>query len=639
MQSSTSEWGLNMKTSVSLSEIHRTVPIPDGTRLFKRMFAFFGPAYLVSVGYMDPGNWATDLEGGSKFGYTLVWVLLASNVAAIVLQTLSARLGIATGRDLAQSCRDHYPRSVSYILWVLAEIAIVACDLAEVLGGAIGINLLFGIPLLWGVLITGFDALLFLAIQNFGVRRFESFILSLITIIGLCFLLEIYWSDPHWGEVAKGFVPRIPEGALYIIIGIIGATVMPHNLYLHSALVQSRAYDTSPEGKRRACWFNLVDSTVALNIAFFVNAAILIVSSAAFYGKGTEVTELQQAHSLLSPMLGAPLAGMVFAIGLICSGQASTITGTLAGQIVMEGFIHFKIRPFLRRLATRLVAVVPAVLTVLSTGDEGSYKLLILSQVILSLQLSFAMIPLIHFTNDKRIMGELVNGLGLKVLGWAVALGIVGLNIKLVTDQIGEWIQSSPAPAWIWATIVPPVCALGLFLLYIFIKPFIRIPEKDRIPGWRRLSHFIRAEEDKLDLDVPRYKRIGVAVAHTDVDKKVLSHALPLARQHDAVLYLFHVVEGAGGLVYGADAFDAETRHDEGYLMELATSLNHRGVEVEIFLGYGQVDKELVRMVREQEIDLLVMGGHGHRWLSDILLGSTIDPVRHELEIPVIVVR
>jgi manganese transport protein len=628
-----------MKTGVSLSEVHRTVSIPKGADIFKRMFAFFGPAYLVSVGYMDPGNWATDLEGGSKFGYTLIWVLLASNFAAIVLQALSARLGIVSGRDLAQSCRDHYPRSVNYVLWGLAEIGIVACDLAEVLGGAIGINLLFGIPLLWGVIITGCDALLFLAIQSLGVRKFESFILSLIVVIGLCFVIEIYWSEPHWGEVVKGFVPRIPEGALYIVMGIIGATVMPHNLYLHSALVQSRAYDMSDDGKRQACRFNLVDSTVALNVAFLVNAAIMIVSAAAFHGKGVEVTELQQAHSLLSPMLGTTLAGVVFAIGLLCSGQASTITGTLAGQIVMEGYLHFKIRPFLRRLVTRLLAVVPTALTVLFAGDAGSYKLLIFSQVILSLQLSFAMIPLIHFTNDKGIMGQFVSGLGLKILGWAVALAIVGLNIKLVIDQIGEWIQSSPSPTWIWVTIVPPVCALGVFLLYIFLRPFIRLPEKGRIPGWRRLSHFIRAEEDGLDLDVPRYKRIGVAVAHTNVDKKVLSHGLPLARQHDAILCLFHVVEGAGGVVFGPDAYDAEAREDEQYLKQLAVSLGHRGVEVEIFLGFGDVAKEIIRMVQEQQIDILVMGGHGHRGLGDIIFGSTIEPVRHGLEIPVVVVR
>jgi manganese transport protein len=627
------------KSSVSLSEVQRSVDIPAGANIFMRMFAFFGPAYLVSVGYMDPGNWATDLEGGSKFGYTLIWVLLASNIAAIVLQTLAARLGIATGRDLAQSCRDNYPRPVNYVLWVLAEIGIVACDLAEVVGGAIGINLLFGIPLLWGVIITGFDALLFLAIQNLGVRKFESFILSLITVIGLCFVVEIYWSNPHWAGVVSGFVPRIPEGALYIIIGIIGATVMPHNLYLHSALVQTRAYDTSSEGKRQACRFNLLDSAVALNVAFFINAAILVVSAAVFYSKGVAVTELQQAHSLLSPMLGTTLAGIVFAIGLICSGQASTITGTLAGQIVMEGFLHFKIRPFLRRLVTRLLAVVPAVLTILFAGASGSYKLLILSQVVLSLQLSFAMIPLIHFTNDKRIMGEFASGLGLKILGWAVALGIVGLNVKLVNDQMIEWISSSSAPAWIWAVTVPPIGLLGLFLLYIFIQPFIRLPRKETVPAWKKLSHFIRSPEDTLDLDVPRYRRVGVAVAYTDNDKKVLSHALPVARQHDATLCLFHVVEGVGGVVFGPDAYDKEAREDEEYLKKLGQSLSHKGVEVEYFLGFGDVTKELVRLTQEQKIEVLFMAGHGHKGVSDLLFGSTISPVRHGVEIPVVIVR
>ena len=477
---------------------------------------------------------------------------------------------------------------MNYALWVLAEIGIVACDLAEVVGGAVGINLLFGLPLIWGVVITGFDALLFLVIQSFGVRKFESLILSLIAAIGLCFVCEIYWSAPHWGEAVKGFVPCIPDGSLYIIIGIIGATVMPHNLYLHSALVQSRAYDTLPEGKRQACRFNFIDSAVALNIAFFINAAILIVSAAAFHGKGVEVTELQQAHHLLSPMLGTTLAGVVFAIGLICSGQASTITGTLAGQIIMEGYLHFKIRPVLRRLVTRLLAIGPAILTVFFVGDEGSYKLLILSQVILSLQLPFAMIPLIHFTNDKKIMGDFASGFGLKVLAWAVTVGLLALNIKLVIDQMGEWIQSSAAAGWIWATVVPPVCILGLFLLYIFIRPFIHLTEKGQIPGWRKLSHLIRAEGDDLDLDVHPYKRIGVALGHNDVDKQVLSHALPLARQHDAMLCLFHVVEGAGGALFGSDAFDAETRHDEEYLKVLAAALNHRGVEVEIFLGYGR---------------------------------------------------
>ena len=627
------------KAGVSLSEVHRTVSVPQGYRIGKRMFAFFGPAYLISVGYMDPGNWATDLEGGARFGYTLIWVLLMCNALAVLFQTLAARLGIATGRDLAQACRDHYPRPVTYVLWVLTEIQIAACDLAEVLGTAIGLNLLLHVPLVWGVIITGFDTLLFLMIQNFGMRRFEAFIMFLITIIGGCFLFEVVWSRPDWTQVAVGFVPRLPEGALFVAIGIIGATVMPHNLYLHSSLVQTRAFDTSPEGKRQACKFNLIDTAIALNAAFFVNAAILILSAAAFYKRGIIVTELQQAHELLSPILGTALAGIAFAVALLCSGQASTLTGTLAGQIVMEGYLHFKMRPVLRRFVTRMLAIVPAVLTIIYAGDQGSYKLLILSQVILSMQLPFAVIPLIHFTSDKASMGEFVNKYWMQALSWAGAALLVVLNMRLIADQIGEWIAASAEPAWIYVIVFPWLAGLGCLLLYVTLKPFIHLPRKEAIPAWKKLNHFIRAPEDNLDLDVPRYKRVGVAVAFADGDKKVLSHALPLARQHDAVLCLFHVVEGAAGQAFGPDAYDAEAREDEQYLDKLAVALSHRGVGVETFLGFGNVTKELIRLVQDESIDILVMGGHGHRGISDILFGSTVTPVRHGVEIPVVVVR
>jgi manganese transport protein len=562
-----------------------------------------------------------------------------SNAMAVLLQTLSARLGIVTGRDLAQTCRDHYPRSVNLALWILAEIAIAACDLAEVLGTAIGLNLLFGIPLLWGVVITGFDTMLFLAIQNLGMRKFETFIMFLITIIGLCFLFEVFQSGPNWSQVASGFVPSLPDGSLYVAIGIIGATVMPHNLYLHSALVQTRAYDDSTEGKRQACKFNLIDSTVALNAAFFVNAAILIVAAATFYQRNIVVTELQQAHSLLSPLLGTKLAGIAFAVALLCAGQASTLTGTLAGQIVMEGYLRFKIRPFLRRFLTRMLAVIPAVLTIIFAGEAGTYKLLILSQVILSLQLPFAVIPLIHFTNDKSSMGEFANGAWLKVLAWVVASVIVALNGKLVVDQLSEWIASSAEPAIIYAVVVPLVLATVCLLLYVSVRPLIRVPIREPLPAWKKLAHFMRARDDGLDIDTPVYKRVGVAVAFHDDDKKVLSHAYSLARQHDAALCLFHVVEGAAGQFFGKDAYDAEAREDEDYLLKLAKSLNRRGVDAESFLGFGDVTKELVRMVREQKIDILVMGGHGHSGLRDILFGSTISPVRHELEIPLVIVR
>lgn len=627
------------KTSKSLSEIHRTVSITNKVSLFKRMFAFSGPAYLISVGYMDPGNWATDLEGGSRFGYALLWVLLMSNAMAIVLQTLSARLGIVAGRDLAQACRDNYPRPVTYMLWILAEIAIVACDLAEVLGTVIGLNLLLGIPLMWGVLIAALDTFVFLAIQNFGVRRFESVIMFLITVIGLCFIFEVFQSTPDWKEVAGGFVPKLPDGALYIVIGIIGATVMPHNLYLHSALVQSRAYDPSLEGKKQACKFNFVDSVLALNCAFLVNASIMIIAAAVFFKHGIVVTELQQAHNLLTPILGTALAGVAFALALVCAGQASTLTGTLAGQIVMEGYLRFKIRPVLRRLITRLLAVGPAALTIGIAGDSSTYNLLILSQVVLSLQLPFAVIPLIHFTSDRSIMGDFANNSLLKALAWSVASIIVVLNAKLVTDQIHDWIQASSEPIWIY-TIVLPICvALVLLLLFITLKPFIHLPPKETMPAWRKLSHFIRADEDRLDLDTPNYKRVGVALAFSDDDKKVLSHALPIARQHDATLCLFHVVEGAGGTLYGPDAYDTEAREDEAYLNQLAVALGHRGVEVETFLGYGNVPTELVRLSLEEKIDALVMGGHGHRGISDLVFGSTVAPVRHSLNIPIIIIR
>ncbi len=626
-------------TEASLSQVHRSVAIPKGASLVKRVFAFFGPAYLISVGYIDPGNWATDLEGGSRFGYTLIWVLLMSNAMALVLQVLAARLGIVTGKDLAQACRDHYPRWVGHILWILTELAIVATDIAELIGTTIGLNLLFGIPLIWGVVIGGFDTLLFLAIQNLGIRRFESFILSLITIIGFCFVFEVFRSTPEWGLVVSGFVPHLPKDGLYIAIGIVGATVMPHNLFLHSALVQTRAYDTSLEGKRQACKFNLIDSAIALNVAFLVNAAILIVAAAVFFKRHLIVTELQQAHSMLSPLLGTTLAGIAFAVALWCSGQASTLTGTLAGQIVMEGFLRFKIRPLLRRFITRMLAVIPSGATIIYMGDAGTYQLIILSQVILSLLLPFAVIPLIHFTNDRRAMGEFASKYWLQILSWVVAGTIVALNMKLVVDQISEWIANSAEPVWIYATAVPLAVSLGSLLLYITVKPFIHKPSWEAMPAWKTLSYFAGTEEGKLNLEAPLYKRVGVAVAHSEYDKKVLSHALTVALPSNAALYLFHVVEGAGGVLYGSDVYDAEAREDEEYLKELASTLGQRGVVVETLLGFGDVVNELKRMAKEQKIDILVLGGHGHRGIGDILFGSTISPIRHGLKIPVLVVR
>lgn len=619
----------------SLSDIHSTVHIPAQHNRWKRMFAFFGPAYLVSVGYMDPGNWATDIEGGARFGYTLVWVLLMSNLMAVLLQTLSARLGIATGRDLAQACRDNYPAPVAYCLWFLAEIAIAACDLAEVLGTAIGINLLFHIPVLWGVGIAGFDTFLLLLIQNLGVRKFEAFIVTLVATIGGCFLVELFLSKPAMNQVSTGLVPSLPEGALFVAIGIIGATVMPHNLYLHSALVQTRAFEPTPEGKRTAAKYNFLDSAIALNAAFFVNAAILVLAAATFYKNGVVVTELQQAHELISPLLGTALAGTLFAVALLAAGQSSTLTGTLAGQIVMEGFLHFKMRPFLRRLITRMVAIIPAVWVLATVGESGTYQLLILSQVVLSLQLPFAILPLIHFTNNRRLMGELTSSMWVRVLAWIVAAIIIALNMKLVYDKASEALAASPSLLLRLGGVVGATF-LGGLLLYIALKPFFDRTARDKK---RKSAYTILEKGESIQLDKSQYNRIGVTVAFSDSDRKVLSEATSLARHHGATLYLFHIVEGAGGFIYGGEAFDAEAREDELYLQRVAEALCLQGVEAKGYLGFGDVPKAIVHLAKEHQIEMLVMGGHGHRGLWDILFGATISPVRHELSIPMLIIR
>lgn len=426
----------------SLQEVHRTIPVPKSLGFWRKMLAFSGPGYLVAVGYMDPGNWATDIAGGSAFGYTLLSVILLSNVMAILLQSLCARLGIATGRDLAQACRDHYSRPVAFVLWVLCEIAICATDLAEVIGSAIALNLLFRIPLVLGVCITVLDVFLILYLQNKGFRYIEAVVLALISVIGGCFFLEILFSRPDVGEVLGGFLPRTeiirnPE-MLYVAIGILGATVMPHNLYLHSSIVQTRKYEQTAGGKREAIQFATLDSTVALMFALFINASILIVAAATFHAQGrTDIAEIQDAHLMLSPMLGVPIAGTVFALALLASGQNSTLTGTIAGQIVMEGFLNIRMRPWLRRLITRGIAIVPAVIAAALYGESGTAKLLVFSQVVLSLQLSFAVIPLVLFTSDRRKMGEFVSPRWLIALAWLVAAIIVVLNLKYLADFTG----------------------------------------------------------------------------------------------------------------------------------------------------------------------------------------------------------
>ncbi|HEV7401918.1 MAG TPA: Nramp family divalent metal transporter [Chthoniobacteraceae bacterium] len=427
----------------SLPEVHRSVAVPRGGSRLRKMLAFAGPGYMVAVGYMDPGNWATDLAGGSAFGYQLLSVILISNFMAILLQALCARLGIVTGRDLAQACRDHYSRPVAMSLWVLCELAICACDLAEVIGSAIALKLLFNLPLAWGVCLTALDVFVVLFLQHRGFRYVEAMVVGLILLIGGCFALEIFWSKPELGPLFAGFVPTTElftkSEMLTIAIGILGATVMPHNLYLHSSIVQTRAFERTPEGKGQAIRYATLDSTLALMFALFINAAILIVAAATFHTAGqTGVAEIQDAHRLLTPMLGVGLASAVFAIALLASGQNSTLTGTLAGQIVMEGFINVRLQPWLRRLITRGIAIIPAVIVSIWYGESATAQLLIFSQVILSLQLSFAVIPLIQFTSDKKKMGEFVTPVWMRVLAWVTATIIIVLNVKWLFDFARE---------------------------------------------------------------------------------------------------------------------------------------------------------------------------------------------------------
>jgi manganese transport protein len=423
----------------SLREVYRTIRVPRDAGFWRKMMAFAGPGYLVAVGYMDPGNWATDIAGGSAFGYTLLSVILLSNLMAILLQSLSARLGIATGLDLAQACRRNYPKPVAFVLWILCEIAICACDLAEIIGTAIALNLLFGLPLIFGITLTVLDTIIILALQSRGFRYLEAFIIALMTIIAGCFIAQIMMAQPDFGAVLQGYVPKaeivMNPAMLYIAIGILGATVMPHNLYLHSSIVQTRDFGESTAHKREAIQFATIDSTVALSLALFINSAILIMGAAVFHQNGmNEVTEIQEAHKLFTPLLGTSLASTLFALALLASGQNSTITATLAGQIVMEGFLHIRLKPWLRRLITRMIALIPAFVVCLMYGASGTAQLLILSQVILSMQLPFAVIPLVQFTSSKKLMGAFQTRLPTRIMAWFISAVIVALNLKLLFD-------------------------------------------------------------------------------------------------------------------------------------------------------------------------------------------------------------
>lgn len=621
----------------SLSEVHGTVETNVKGGLFRRIMAFIGPAYLVSVGYMDPGNWATDLAGGSRFGYALLWVLVMSNLIALLMQSLSARLGVVAGRDLAQASRELYPRWVNLFNYLLAEIAIAATDLAEILGMAIGLQLLFGWPLVWGVALSVLDAFVLLLLMRLGIRKLEAFILALISVIGGAFAIEMVLAKPVASEMAAGLVPSIPNSeALFIAIGIIGATVMPHNLYLHSALVQTRKIDSSePKSIRRAIRYNIVDSAIALNLALFVNAAILILAAAVFHKNGySGVSEIQDAYQLLEPLLGKNYAPVLFAIALIAAGQSSTVTGTLAGQIVMEGYLYLRIAPWLRRLLTRLLAVVPAIIAVSILGEAITGNLLVLSQVILSMQLGFAMVPLLHYVSSRQRMGDFAIGPWTKAAGWTSAAVIVALNIWLVIGEVSRWLSEAPEhAAEIRWGVVPLLCFVVGMLVYIVVKPWVR-PIQRRTRAALPHGAFSEISEAKEGT----YLNIAVALDFTDADVKALRHALKLGGKNAHYL-LLHVVETAGAWVMGDQIRDLETHEDQKILNQYAEHLRQRGYHCDVLIGFGKARQELPKLVRSRTVSLLVMGAHGHRTLKDLVFGATIDAVRHAVHVPVLVVR
>jgi manganese transport protein len=619
----------------SLSDVHHSIDVTQ-RRGINKLLAFLGPAYLVSVGYMDPGNWATDIAGGSRFGYSLIWVLLMSNLMALLLQSLSARLGVVLQLDLAQASRRRFSPTINFFLWIFAEIAIAACDLAEVLGMAIGLQLLFGLPLIWGVSLTVLDTLLLLLLQNYGIRKIEAFIIGLVVIIGGAFLIEMALAKPAMGELVKGFIPTLPnEQALYIAIGIIGATVMPHNLYLHSSLVQTRRIDTSEQGIWTAIKFNVIDSAIALNAAFFVNCAILVLAASTFFRAGFfQVAEIQDAHKLLAPLLGTKLAPLLFGIALVAAGQSSTITGTLAGQIVMEGYLNLRITPWLRRLITRMIAIIPALIVILLYGESETGPLLVLSQVILSLQLGFAIIPLIHFTSDKKTMGIFAIKPWLRILAWIIALIIVSLNVKLVFQEVVGWINSAGAHSWIvWITVVPVCMACGSLLLYLTFKPFL---EKRSADKSAKIPHGTAGTLGSIDK--PIYARIAVTIDFSSIDSIAIGSAVAQGGK-EASYVLVHIVETAGAIVYGSDIDDLESSEDALALQSYVQQLKEKGYRVEMKVGFGNPKRRIPEIVKAFNADLLVMGAHGHKFFKDLIFGTTVDTVRHRVSIPVFIVR
>jgi manganese transport protein len=600
-----------MKPEKSLDTLHESVPVEQKVG-WRKLLAFIGPAYLVSVGYMDPGNWATDLAGGAAFGYQLIWILLLSNLMAILLQSLSARLGIVRRLDLAQ-----------------------------VLGMAIGIKLLTGLPMMYGTLITVTDTFLFLFLQRYGIRKMEAFIILLVATIGFSFFIQLFIAKPDLSKAIVGFIPtKLSPQALYIAVGIIGATVMPHNLYLHSALVQTRKINRDVAGIRKSIFYNFIDSAVALNAAFFVNAAILILAATAFFSTGHQnVAKIEDAHALLAPLLGSKMAPILFAIALIAAGQSSTVTGTLAGQIVMEGYLKIRLNPWIRRLITRLVAILPAVLVIGIMGEGKVDALLIFSQVILSLQLGYAVIPLIHFVSDKKTMGEFAINWKIKILAWLVAAVLVYLNGHLVYDFVSDYLAQTDHLLLKILIIVALLFFVGL-LGYITIFPFIN---KNGALATTDLHG------DAVELDWTQtapVHRIVIAVDFSVSDKKLIktavAHAInpQLGVDDDKTEFIFiHIVESATANYLLEASDDVESRKDQERLDGYAAALRAKGYNASTALGYQNRVKEIVRLVHEKDAQLLVMGAHRHQGWKDYIFGETIESVRHKVSIPVLIVN
>ena len=621
----------------SLAEVNSTVLIRPHTNFWARLFTFTGPAFMVSVGYMDPGNWATDIAGGARFGYKLIWVILLANLMAILFQALSARLGIVYGRDLAQACRDHYSKTINFILWIICEVAIAACDLAEVLGSAIGLYLLFKIPLLWGVLITTFDVLLLMFLMSFGIRKMEAFILALVATIGICFGIEVFFSNPNFYEASKGLIPTAmnTEG-LFIALGIIGATVMPHNLYLHSALVQSRDVKRTIPGLKEANKFNLIDSVVALNAAFFVNAAILIVAAAVFFQNGyNNVASIIDAHALLAPLLGSKATPIIFGIALIAAGQSSTITGTFAGQIVMEGFVGLKMRPWLRRLTTRLIAIIPTIIVIKVSGDNAINSLLILSQVILSLQLPFAIIPLLHFTSNRKKMGEFASKMWVMILAWTAASLITLLNLKYIYELIIESIPLNNTQGILVKYLLIPVSAFLLpLLLWMLVEPIF---------SKARISTIVQKATAGFAHGTIKhtmgYKKIGLALeGKREKDEQIYKGSIDLIKSMNAEVYLINIVQSVTGRFMGELVADKDAFEMNEYLNTFAEKFKAEGIPSQIIIGGGESKEEIIRIAKKEKLELLIAGSHGHKFISDIIYGSTIEGVRHGVQLPVLAI-